>query len=569
MPQEPTPNSDGKNEPRAKMLVQKYQRLKGERQNWETYWQSLHDYFFIESTDVSVSYMPGNELTIDNLYDSTTLESIDVLASGFMNYLTPPTSKWFNLTPKNPKFKANKKIHTFLDDCASEVNYTLNRSNYYQQNYNNYKGSGVYGTSIMYEEEDVENYANFTSLPIKNCVIVEDSKGRVCEYFIEFEYTADQAAQRWGEENLSTNMREELRKNQANYAGGGTNTKFLFLLYIARRWNGLVGKNDKKNMPIEAVWIDEREKVTMEEGGYNEFPAFCHRWDKRPFLQWGFSPSMKTLPFARMLNAIAKTNLRMMMKHTDPPIAIPDDAFILPFDMNPRGYNIYSKSVMDKGANDIFAFGNYGNPQVGMQAVEYYTMKVKSMMYNDVFLAFDGITKQMNNPEVMERINEKMSMLAPAVGRYVSEMINPTIMRTLGILSRRGKLPRPPDEFLMNPEYEIDCVSQLAQAQKRSELNALVTGLSMVQNMSQVAPQVMDKVDPDKVVDEIWNITGAPDRVLRDDTEVFKLRQVRGQQAQHQQQIQMAEQIGSAIQKGSDADKKQAEGKKALASVGK
>lgn len=347
MAQEATPyTNEAKNEPRAKMLVEKYQRLKGERQNWETYWQSLHDYFFIESTDVSVTYFPGNELTIDNLYDSTTLESIDVLASGFMNYLTPPTSKWFSLTPKNPKFKANKAIHKFLDDCTDEVNYTLNRSNFYQQNYNNYKGSGVYGTSIMYQEEDVEKFANFTSLPIKNCVIVEDSKGWVCEYFMEFEYTAQQAAQCWGAEKLSTTMQEDLKSNN----GGGTYKKYLFLLYIAKRWTADITKSDKKNLPIESRWIDEKEKMTMEEGGYNEFPAFCHRFDKRPFLQWGFSPAMKCLPFARMLNAIAKTNLRMMMKHTDPPIAIPDNAFIMPFDMNPRAYNIYSKSVMDKGA---------------------------------------------------------------------------------------------------------------------------------------------------------------------------------------------------------------------------
>ena len=64
-------------------------------------------------------------------------------------------------------------------------------------------------------------------------------------------------------------------------------------------------------------------------------------------------------------------------------------------------------------------------------------------MYNDTFLAFDRITKQMNNPEIMERINEKMTMLGPAVGRYISEMLNPVIERTIGILARRGKLPDP------------------------------------------------------------------------------------------------------------------------------
>ena len=48
--------------PRAEVLVDFYQKLKGDRSNFESYWQSLHDYFYIEAEDVSVSYYPGSEL---------------------------------------------------------------------------------------------------------------------------------------------------------------------------------------------------------------------------------------------------------------------------------------------------------------------------------------------------------------------------------------------------------------------------------------------------------------------------------------------------------------------------
>lgn len=534
--------------PRAETLLEYYSRLKGERSNFESYWQSLHDYFYIEAEDVNTTYYPGTELNATYLYDSTTLEAADVLASGFMNYLTPPTSKWFGLTPKNPKNRTNKNICKFLEDCTDEVNYALNKSNFYNQIISSYKSSGVYGTSAIIEEEDVNTDIRFNTLPIKNICLVENGRGVVTEYYIEFEYTAYQAASRWGIEKLHPDIQKELEE------GNRVDRKHLFLLYIARRYKLETQKSDKKNMPIEALWIDQQNKMIMDEGGYNEFPAFCHRFDKRPFIVWGFGPGMKTLPFARMLNAIAKTNLRMMMKHTDPPIAVPDNGFIMPFNMNPRAVNVYSKKVMDKGAADIFAFGNYGNPEVGMSALEYYTQRVKSMMYNDIFLAFQQIDKRMNNPEVMERINEKMTMLGPAVGRYISEMLNPVIIRTLGILARRGRLPKPPDEFLQNPEYEIDCVSQLAQAQRRSELNSLVQGLTMVGQMANFAPQVTDKIDPDKVVDEAWSIIGAPDRVLRDDSEIAILRQKRGQMAEQQHQMELAAKGASTVKDGSAVD---------------
>jgi hypothetical protein len=542
------PKQTNNNKPRADQLLDTWKMHKGLRSNFESYWQSLHDYYYIEAEDVNTTYYPGTELNASYLYDSTTLEAADVLASGFMNYLTPPTSKWYGLTPKDPKLRSNKTVCTYLEDVRDAVNAALNKSNFYNQIIASYKGSGVYGTSCLIEEEDVQDDVRFNSIAIKNVVLVEDGRGRVIQYFVEFEYTARQAESRWGREALPRALQEELE------SGSEKANKHLFLLYIANRSVREVQKSDRKNMPIEAVWLDQENRQIVDEGGYNEFPAFCHRFDKRPSIVWGFSPGMKTLPFARILNAVAKTNLRSMMKLTDPPIAVPDNSFMMPLNMNPRATNYYNKKVMDRGAADMFAFGNYGNPQVGMEALTYYTERVKAMMYNDVFLAFDNITKQMNNPEVMERINEKMTMLGPAVGRYISEMLNPVIIRTIGILARRGKLPKPPLEMLMSPEYEIDCISQLAQAQRRSELNSLVSGLTLVAQMAQFSPQVTDKVDPDKVVDEAWAITGAPDRVLRDDSEIQQLRETRGKLAAQQQQMNMAQQGAATVKDGSQVD---------------
>ena len=72
--------------------------------------------------------------------------------------------------------------------------------------------------------------------------------------------------------------------------------------------------------------------------------------------------------------------------------------------------------------------------------------------------------------------------------------------------------------------------------------------------MSQFAPQVTDKVDPDKVIDEAWAITGAPDRVLRDDGEVQKLREVRGKMAAQQHQMEQAAQGAATVKDGSAVD---------------
>ena len=478
----------------AKTIIRRYKELLGQRDNFSAYWQNLHDYFYIESPDNDKAYYPGTELNANVLYDSTTLEAPDVLASGFMNYLTPPTAKWFRLRSKDQRLLDNKEVTDFLDDVADEVYHTLNKSNFYEASFPNYKSSGVYGTSILMEEDDLEDTARFYSLPLNQCVISEDARGRVMEHYIEFEYTALQAATRWGEEALTQVQREEMH-------GQERNKKHKYILYIGRRDVRDVTSDLKENLPIAALWIDKDNESIMEEGGYYEFPCFTHRFDKRPFIPWGFSPAMKALPFARLLNAIAKTNLRSLMKSTDPPVAVPHNAFIMPFNANPRALNYYKKTAMD-GAKDIFSFANFGDPKVGMAAIEYYSQQVKSLMYNDIFLTFEHLTKQMNNPEVQERINEKMTLLGPAVGRYMGAVLNPTIIRTIGILDRAGRLPPIPEALIENPQFEIDYVSQLAQAQKRSEMNCLIGGLELVGNIAQFTPEVMDKIDTDQVIDE-------------------------------------------------------------------
>jgi|GEM_PF-2676813 len=539
--------------PRADELIQQFEQELSKRRNFESYWQTMHDYFYIESQDVNRTYSGGNEVDASQLWDSTTLETADVFASGFMNYLTPPTSKWSRLRHRNPELSANKEVGNFFEDVMSEVNYALNRSNFYDQMFPSYKSSGVYGTSLLFEEEDIEDDVRFYNMPLKQVLIVEDARGRICKFFIEFEYTANQAAGRWGEDALSTALREEIKH------GKGDSRKHKFILYIADRYAREIQKEDKKNLPVEALWIDVEGRMIVEESGYNEFPAFAHRFDRRPFLAWGFSPAMKALPFARILNAIAKTNLRTMMKHTDPPIALPNNAFIAPLNMNPRAINYYSSEKML--GREIFPFGNTGDPQVGLNAVAYYSSEVKRIMYQDVFLAFSNITKDMNNPEIMERINEKMTMLGPAVGRYLDEVISPIVHRTISILGRRGRLPEPPMEIILNPTYEIDFVGVLAQAQRRAELTTLVTGLTMMGQMAQYNPEVLDKIDTDKVTDEVWSITGANIKVLRDDDEVRQIREGRAQGSQRQ--WDMAEmQAGSEIAKNAgQAEKSFAEAK--------
>jgi hypothetical protein len=106
-----------------------------------------------------------------------------------------------------------------------------------------------------------------------------------------------------------------------------------------------------------------------------------------------------------------------------------------------------------------------------------------------------------------------------------------------------------------DPGYEIDCISQLAQAQRRSELNALLSGLQLAGQISTFKPDVLDKISGDKTLDEAWSIIGAPTRIFLDDEEVAAIRDAKGRAAQAAQQMQLANTGADTINKASQADK--------------
>ena len=155
----------------AKNIIDRYNRGKGERANFESYWQTLHDYFYIESEDSNRAYAQGSELDSRVLFDSTTLEGADIFASGFMSYLTPPTSKWFRLSPKDRRMRESKRIVSWFEDVADECHLALNRSSFYDIMFSNYKSTGVFGTSNLLEEEDLEDDLRFYLMPNRQVVI--------------------------------------------------------------------------------------------------------------------------------------------------------------------------------------------------------------------------------------------------------------------------------------------------------------------------------------------------------------------------------------------------------------
>ncbi len=499
----------------AEKIVKNYEQLKGSRERFTGLYDKLHRFFYVEGTNV---YPDENNADLPALLDSTSLDCADVLAAGLSNYLTPESSNWVYLEHPNRELREDNDVKVWLQEVADEVLLTLSQSNFYNQMPIFYKASGVYGTAVMMIEKDATDGVRFYNIPISKTFMTEDARERPSEFYLILEYTSEQALSRFG--NACSDAIKE------DYASGRSDKKFKFICYLGKREDRDDTKEDKPNKPIRMAWVDLLTKKIVKEDGCDTMPVVAHRFYKRAQVVYGYSPAMKALPYARAANTIADTMIRAAMKQADPPLLLPDDAFLGEPNFNPRQINYYRRGAMTP-RDEVFSVGNDGKPVVGMEFLQFYQQQIRMMMFYETFQAFSSLTKQMTVPEVMERISEKMTLLGPAVGRFMNEVLQPLIEKVVFILFEAGKLPQLPEAIKADPRFEVKFKSRLVQSQRQTEVNNIVNALSITGQIAQFKPEVLDKINGDKAVDEIFDITGVSRDILNDDAEVETIRQQR------------------------------------------
>ena len=156
---------------------QEYTALKGSRSNLDTQFQTLHDQYDLEAENINKTYSEGEEFDFSYLYDTLPLSVADTLPSGIMNYLTPFGSQWMNLKHRKPELNRKTEVGRWYKETQDEIFYILSKSNFYDQAFTFYKASGVYGTANMFGEEDLDDVVRFYDMPVKQCYIVNDSRG--------------------------------------------------------------------------------------------------------------------------------------------------------------------------------------------------------------------------------------------------------------------------------------------------------------------------------------------------------------------------------------------------------
>jgi hypothetical protein len=105
----------------------------------------------------------------------------------------------------------------------------------------------------------------------------------------------------------------------------------------------------------------------------------------------------------------------------------------------------------------------------------------------------------------------------------------------------------------------IEYVSPLALAQRREAITSVSSLLQITSGVAQFIPEVIDKIDGDKVIDEAAEIFGVSPEIIRDGEQVAAIREDRAQQQKEQAQLQLAQGAIEADKTVSETEKNRAD----------
>jgi len=515
----------------TKGLLSRYEKLEGQRQNWETHWQEVADYMQPRKADVTKQRARGDK-RMEQVFDSSPIQAVELLSASLHGMMTNPSTPWFTLRFKDEDIDNEDEAKIWLESATEAMYTAFNRSNFQQEIFELYHDLITFGTAAMFIEEDDEDIIKFSTRHINEVFIAENDKGRIDTIYRRFNISARAAMQKFGEA-VSSDVQSAFKKDPYK------EVEILHAVYPRSDFNP--NKKDKKNMPFESVYIEFKNGNELSVSGFREFPFVVPRYLKASNEIYGRSPAMTALPDVKMLNEMCKTTIKAAQKQVDPPLLVPDDGFLLPVRTVPGGLNFYRSGTRDR----IEPLNIGANNPLGLNMEEQRRDAIRAVFYVNQLQLQQG--PQMTATEVIQRNEEKMRLLGPVLGRLQSELLKPLIDRVFAILLRNNMLPQAP-EFLSGRDIEIEYVSPLAKAQKSTELQSIMRAIEILGSLANVAP-VFDYVNFDNLVKHLADIVGMPQKLLKSQNEVNAQRQ---QAAQQQEQMQQMQQLQQAAKAGGD-----------------
>ena len=522
----------------ANTLIEHYQYLWSAQGNFRNLWNTAAQ-FVRPAYDDFIGYFSEGVNRNTRIFDSTAVIANERFAACMEAMLTPRSQIWEKLKADDEELNDIPAVSQYLD-TVNKILFAARyhpEANFASQTDECYMDLGAFGNNLLFIDECVGKHIRYRAVPLSELVWSLNHQGKVDTVFRKFRYTAKQAVQHWGKENVP----EAIARKYAQQPYG--ESEFLHVIRPNEEWRPMAYGDKGKR--FESWYIFLGDKSVIERGCYRTFPCAIGRYRVAPRENYGRGPAITCLPDIRTANEMVKTALRAGQKAVDPPLLLSEESVLTAFNQRSGAIN-YGMMTAD-GKPLAMPFEGKANFEVAKEQMDDVRNVIRDTFLNTLFQILVQ-NPNMTATEALLRAQEKGELIAPAMGRQQSEFLGPLIHREIDILSEANQLPPPPMELLRSKRgITIEYTSPLARALRAEEGTAIMNTASDIAQLSNLDPTTKFVMDWHDAAREMAQIRGCPAKLILSEDQVDQLVQQASQQQQEAAQAQQAPQVALGV----------------------
>lgn len=480
----------------VRTLRKQFSRLKAQRATWEPIWRDCYSH----ALPLRSGFSTAVSKTADTLFDGTAPDAVDQLAASLLAELTPPWSRWFNLTAGSelPANEAARAANVF-EDISQALQGHFDRSNFIVEMHQCFLDLVTGGTGALLFEEGPpgsDSAFRFRALPLPDFWLEEGSTGRLDTVFRRSHLIIDEFTERFPKAALSA---DEARARDSGDAMS------ISVVEATSRQRGAIRFTAFREEPVDRRDAVEQPLAT---GVFSDNPVIAFRWMKAPGESWGRSPVMKALPDIRTANKVVELVLKNASIAVTGMWQADDDGVINPANIKLAPGVVIPKAVGSEGLKPLDAPGRFDVSELVLKDLR---QRIRRGLLVDKLGQVDN--PRMTATEVLERKAEMARLLGATFGRLQSELLAPLIQRGIGILRRRKEIP---PIKIDGRTISLSYASPLAQEQARQDIQTVTGWTDLV---SRLGPAGMSAIDAAKAARWAGRILGVPSALITPEPE--------------------------------------------------
>jgi len=300
-------------------VLREQEDFANDRAPWEPSWQDITERILPNYADFTSKSSPGQRRT-DKIYDGTGPLALERFQAAMESYLAPRTQTWHKGRCGVRQVADEKDVKVWADEVSKTlIDYRYNpRSGFAIGLPEIFTGLGALGTACLFTELDrAGGGPRYRSIPLVEIFISNGKDGRCDKLHRRFEYTARQAAQAWGEDNLPDKIRAQLSDKPE--------TKSEYVHCVKPRGDYRPFSRRAADAPFLSTYVSVDAKQAIGQGGFFEFPYHVSRYTTSPREKYGRSPAFLVLSDIKMVNEMSRDQIRILNRLADPPLLVFDE----------------------------------------------------------------------------------------------------------------------------------------------------------------------------------------------------------------------------------------------------